>query len=302
MLLCQNQDKQPGDWQPEMEISTMSEYPKPDEQVELLLRQGYELWNKGQHAQAFAAYDKAVQIKPDSVDAWYYRGYKLEELQRYREALADYDEVLRLAPKHPYAWYRRGILLLTRLERYDEAMASYDKVLEIDPNDYDAWYGRGDALAELKRYPEAVESYKKAIHINPTNCWDWCERLQKLQDVQLEQSALLLCQEIATVLDKMDAETDPEHSWVWDSIHQSWHMLGDFLLGLQRYAEAAAAYDKAIQIKPDECLSWYGFAKALEQLQRYEEALNCYDRAMQINPDFQEASKGRERVLGKIKN
>ena len=287
--------------QSDVETLITPKSPKPDKQAKVLFRQGSELWNQGQYAEAIAAYDQAVQLQPDYVEAWYYRGFGLEELRHYEQALASYDEVIRLDPLHQYVWCRRGIVLLTRLQRYDEAFASYNKVIEIEPNNYEAWYGRGDALIELKRYPEAVTSYKEAIHINPTNCFDWCERVQKLQELKLEQQALSLCKELATDLEKMAAQVAEEYYLVWDSIHQNWCMLGACLLGLKCYTEAVSACDKAIQIKQDEILDWYCRGNALEELQRYKEAANCYDKVIQIQPNFEEATKGRERVLRKVK-
>ncbi len=272
---------------------------QPQDEAELLFTQGYELWNQGQHTEAIAAYAKAAKLKPDYIEAWYYRASGLEELQQYEEALACYDEVVRLEPVHQYAWYRRGILLLTKLQRYEEAIASYDKFIEIQPDDYDAWNGRGDALIELKRYPEAVSSYNRAIQINPTNCWDWCERVLKLQGLQRKQEALSLCKQIATVLDNMAINPDLIDSWLWDSIHQGWLVLGDCLLALHSYSEAVAACDKALQIKPEECLSCYCRAMALEQLQRYQEAAKCYNKAIQTHPDFHEAINGLNRVMSK---
>ncbi len=267
-----------------------------DDQATLLFRQGYELWNQGQHAEALAAYNQAVELKPDYIDAWYHRGYSLEKLGRYEQALANYDEVIRLAPKHPYAWYRRGGLLLTKIQRYEEAVAAYENFIQIHPTDYEGWYFRGDALLKLQQYSEAVNSYCQAVIINITNYWDWCERVNNLQQLQQQPLALLLCEAITTALDKMVATTDLSDG-ERDAIHQCWYVLADCFIGLESYDQAVVICNKALQSKPNERLFWYSLGKAQELLQCYEEAIKAYEQAIEIQPNFLEAIKGLYRVL-----
>ncbi|HEY9646407.1 MAG TPA: serine/threonine-protein kinase [Chroococcidiopsis sp.] len=64
-----------------------------------------------------------------------------------------------------------------------------------------------------------------------------------------------------------------------------WIERGDELFRQQRYREALACYDKAIQIVPDDYLIWFKRSMALENLQAYEEAIASYDRVTQIQPD-----------------
>jgi serine/threonine protein kinase len=64
-----------------------------------------------------------------------------------------------------------------------------------------------------------------------------------------------------------------------------WGERGDELFGQQRYREAIACYDKAIQAIPDEYIIWFKRSMALENLHAYEEAVESYDRVLQIQPD-----------------
>jgi tetratricopeptide (TPR) repeat protein len=278
----------------------MSQVSQPDEASIIWFQEGYRLWNQDRPVEAIAAFAKAIEIDRDYLDAWYYRGYGLEQLGQYLEALACYDRVFGLDPNHQYAWYRRGATL-TKLQRYDEAILCYDQIAQMQPNDYEAWYSRGDVFLQWQRYSAAIDSYKQAIQINPTNCWDWSERVQKLQELHLTAEAFALCQEVSTVLDALADRTNLHHYWIWDSIHQTWYVLGDFFRGLNCYSQAAAAYKKAIQIYPDECLSWYSLARSLEQEGDYREANKCYARTLEIKPNFSLALQGQERVSQRLK-
>ncbi len=80
-----------------------------------------------------------------------------------------------------------------------------------------------------------------------------------------------------------------------------------FLLGvgnrwyeLERYEEALASYDKAIEIKPDYYDAWNRRGNALFNLGSFEEALACYDKAIEIKPDYHYAWDNRGLVLNNL--
>ena len=76
---------------------------------------------------------------------------------------------------------------------------------------------------------------------------------------------------------------------------------GNTLIQLQRYQEALATYEKAIDIKPDYPQALYGKGKALFQLKKYQESLIAYDQAIQIQPNYLEAWTNRGFVLVRLK-
>ncbi|MEA5513186.1 tetratricopeptide repeat protein [Nodularia sp. UHCC 0506] len=76
---------------------------------------------------------------------------------------------------------------------------------------------------------------------------------------------------------------------------------GSTLFELQRYQDALAAYQKAVNISPDFVPGWSGQGKTLSELKKYEEALTAYDQAIQIQPDYVEAWRGRGFVLQNLK-
>ena len=76
---------------------------------------------------------------------------------------------------------------------------------------------------------------------------------------------------------------------------------GNTLIQLQRYEEALATYEKAIDIKPDYPQALSGQGKALFQLKKYKESLRAYDQAIQIQPNYLEAWTNRGFVLVKLK-
>lgn len=60
---------------------------------------------------------------------------------------------------------------------------------------------------------------------------------------------------------------------------------------LERYDEAIEVFEKAIQLQPDDCIAWFSKGIAFYNLERYEEALSCLDRAISLMSKLSELSQ-----------
>ncbi|MEM1169634.1 MAG: tetratricopeptide repeat protein [Cyanobacteria bacterium P01_H01_bin.35] len=65
----------------------------------------------------------------------------------------------------------------------------------------------------------------------------------------------------------------------------AWYNKGIALKNLGRYEQAISAYDKALEFKPDDDVAWYNKGNALSDLGRYEQAISAYDKALEFKPD-----------------
>src|SRR5580692_11682037 len=86
---------------------------------------------KGRFAEAVAAYDRALAVRPDP-DALRGRGHALQGLGLLPQALASYAQALALNPSDMQAHYKQGVVL-GELGRADEALAAYDRLLALQP-------------------------------------------------------------------------------------------------------------------------------------------------------------------------
>ncbi|MFQ5892433.1 MAG: tetratricopeptide repeat protein, partial [Candidatus Methanofastidiosia archaeon] len=100
------------------------------------------------------------------------KGITLRNLQRYEEALQALDRALELDPEDVYAWYTRGLTLLN-LQKYEEALQVFDRVLELDPEDVYTWVGKGAALGNLQKYEEALQAFDRALELDPEDVYTW---------------------------------------------------------------------------------------------------------------------------------
>jgi tetratricopeptide (TPR) repeat protein len=72
---------------------------------------------------------------------------------------------------------------------------------------------------------------------------------------------------------------------------------GDACFFENRYDEAIAAYDRALQIQPDLADTWNNRGVVLTRMQRYEEAIASYEQATKIRPHYPDAWNNRGVVL-----
>jgi len=120
-----------------------------------LQNKGMSLIMLGRPAEAWACYDRALDLNPRLTRPWCGKGDALRELERHEEALACYDRALELDPRFEAAWNNKGIAL-GKLERREEELACYDRALELNPRLEEAWNNKGDALKKMKRSEEAL--------------------------------------------------------------------------------------------------------------------------------------------------
>src|SRR6266566_5274852 len=76
---------------------------------------------------------------------------------------------------------------------------------------------------------------------------------------------------------------------------------GGTYLNTKRYQEALLAYEQAIQLDPNDAVTYNGKGLALSNLNRYGEALVAYEQAVQLNPGFENAYINRAYVLYKLR-
>ncbi|WP_406661686.1 tetratricopeptide repeat protein [Methanolobus sp. ZRKC3] len=55
----------------------------------------------------------------------------------------------------------------------------------------------------------------------------------------------------------------------------------------ERYEEAIEAFEKAIDINPDDAYAWYLKGSALNSLGRDEEAVEAYEKAKELDSNLQ---------------
>ena len=145
--------------------------------------------------------DKAIELHPGFVDAYYERGLAYTDTDEHDRAIADFDRAIELDPEYADAYYRRGKVhyfendddraitdfnkaieldsyyaayayyYLARIHTfegdYDAAIADFDRAIGLKPDYARAYYERGFAYHINDEYAAAIADYDKAIELSP---------------------------------------------------------------------------------------------------------------------------------------
>ncbi len=232
------------------------------------LEAGRELSRLGRDAEALAAHERAIELKPDYAHAWNTKGFALTGLKRYSEALAAYCRALELQPDFASAWYNKGNMLVA-LGQPSEALAAFDQALLLGENDDRVWNNKGLILNNLGRHMEALAAHERAIAIRPGSASAWNNKGNALSNLGRHADALA-AYERAIVL-------QPKNISAWGNKGNAFSDLG-------RHEEALAALDRALELQPDYAIAWNNKGLILEELKRHAEALDAFIHAVGIRP------------------
>ena len=295
----------------------------PAEQVEAVFEHGFQLHQKGQLAQARAAYEevlrmqprhcdalhllgaiaiqsrdparavelmgKAVEINPRFVEAHTNLAAALMEINRPLEALTRCNQAIAIRPDYADAHSNRG-LALQQLQRLEEALNSYDQALALKPDHVDAHCNRGTVLVELHRLDEALRSYDQAIAIDPACVEAFCNRGIARKKRHHYAAALADYEQALAIA--------PRHL-------KSHFNRGLVLQNMQRLQEAMDSFDQAIAIRPDYMNAYFSksltclLAGQLQQGWKLYESRWQYDGGFSPRPFAQAQWSGAEKLLGK---
>jgi eukaryotic-like serine/threonine-protein kinase len=157
------------------------------------------------------------------------------------------------------------------VERDLEKAAGYDKaLLAIYPAYPMAYSNLSWVYNRMRRSEESVAAAKEAIRLDPRLLIAYANLagVQLYQQADVE-SALETCQRALQV--------DPHYAWGHDCV-------GWALLGKGDWAEAQAAFEKAVMFNPLSTLSRYRLAHAHRLQGHYQQALDALEPILKIDP------------------
>ena len=125
---------------------------------------GLALAGRGQVDEAIAHYRKALEIKPDDVEAHTNLGNALAGSGQFEEAIAHYRKALEIKPDFAEIHANLGNALAGS-GQFEEAIAHYRKALEIKPDFAEIHANLGNALAGSGRLDETLTHYQKALDL-----------------------------------------------------------------------------------------------------------------------------------------
>ncbi len=231
------------------------------------LKRGIEHAKKGEYNDAVGEFTRAIELKPDYVEAYIQRGTAYIELEKtlskrdsveellreersLRLALDDFAEALKLDPKEPRAYYYRGVI--------------YSKVI----------YEKGRPVEKGRA------EFKKAIELKP----DYVDALLALAEpyIHMDCNDHLNCdREAMRYLDKVfNIAPGEPRAYYYRSIVS---------FNARHFDRAIEDLTKAVELKPDYIPAWLQRGRVYWAEESYEKTISDFDHVLSIDPANYEA-------------
>ncbi|HOO54269.1 MAG TPA: tetratricopeptide repeat protein, partial [Methanothrix sp.] len=263
---------------------------------------------------AFAMLCACVTAQEDTSGYWMNKAQELMDNESYEEALRAYDSAIELDPEDARIWMGKGDTQ-SRMGDYNESQKTYENALDLinesleaNPLDAEGWFVKGELLDRLYRYDEALESYNMSLEIDPTDKEVWLNTgntFSKIAASQTQGPERIRAFEDSIIAYGEAIKIDPDYGNAWMGKGYSLYYLAAFNKNLSKYDESLKAFDRAIELIPDNdtrnlALAWVGRAVALSDISdaledagrqdeakaSREEALESYDNAIELDPNF----------------
>lgn len=220
-------------------------YPN-DERAHVIL--GVFYFGQQDFPQAIEQLKKATEIAPDHSPAYNMLGYSYRQAGDYTNAEQAFKKYAELIPNDPNPYDSYAELLL-KMGRFDEAIQQYRKALSIDPNFLASHFGITGALT-YEGKPAEAKSELQMITDKARSDGDRRLALFGLTVVDTDSGKL---QQALTDLDKQYAigEKSGDAAGMAGDLQNK----GTLLVAMQKYDDAAKAFDGALKAITDSNLS-----------------------------------------------
>jgi len=226
---------------------------------------------------AIAAYEAALEVRPDYQAARNNLAVALEAAGRFEEAEALWRLLVELDPTYTGAWQNLADLL-RRQDRHEEAITCYRQVLAAEPENGKAALNLGVTYARAGEYPRAIATYRTLLAREPRNVTAWYDlglALKAIDDPAAAREAL----QTAVALDE-------DH-------RSAKRSLASLESGEGRLEVATALYEDLLDRDPADTAVRLSFARVLRDRDDRAGCLREARAVLAADPD----SKGARRLV-----
>jgi len=238
---------------------------------------GYVFIEKQQRKCAIAAFQTAVKLDPNLVEAHYNLGIALAELGDHAGSVQELHAAARLQPGDPNIRNALAVSLEARARqllkgpRRAEAESMLREAIRLNPTDSPPVLTLALALVDQQRYTESTLLLRKALESQP-------DQVSLLNALGMTLVRMRQLEEAVSVFRRVVAK-QPQSA-------ESHLNLGVALADLSKQAEALKSFEEAARLAPQLPAARYYRGRALHELHRNEEAKRELEAALRLRPDF----------------
>ncbi|MBI3650932.1 MAG: tetratricopeptide repeat protein [Acidobacteria bacterium] len=244
----------------------------------------------GQVYQAYALTTAAAQCYTNALRLaandfrWTYLLATIHQQEgRLDEALKYYQRARQLRPDYLAAALQLGNLYVEQ-NRLAEAEASFTEALKLNPQCAAAHYGLGQITLSTRRFAQAAKYFEQALALAPEATRLHYALAMAYRGLgNLEQAQWHLQQQGVVGVRVVDPLVDGLAELLrGERIHL---LRGRLAFAAQRFAEAIAAFRKAIAANPESVTARVNLGAALAQSGETQEAVEQFQQALKISPE-----------------
>ncbi len=254
--------------------------PQLSEVIEQAILKALEKERADRHKDVFA-FITSLNMRPPALDrvAWTFQLSAIMRIHPHdkEKTILFCNQAIQSDHNFGEAYYYRGVAH-SELKHYKEALADFEVATQLDPDNSLGWFYKGDMLKELGRIEEAEDVYEKAMQLEERENQD--EDFGDLEDNEETYNT-----------SSIRKENSPAYSY---------NLEGNFHYQNQHYSEALISYEKALGSSGsdiDFVLAHYSKGMSLKKLSRYAEAVAAFDKAILLHPNFVDAYENKGTAL-----
>jgi tetratricopeptide (TPR) repeat protein len=112
---------------------------------------------------AFADFNKALELQPENPSALFYRAMLYSRMGKYREQLADLDRLIAIHPESAEMWNNRCFTRARLGIDLELALADCNKALSLRPENAPMQDSRGFVEFRMNNYTAAISDFNSAL-------------------------------------------------------------------------------------------------------------------------------------------
>ncbi len=137
--------------------------------IDVYIKQGVSLHDKGDYTKAISNYNKALKIDPNNITALAEKAFSLSSLQDYDNSIKICEQAISSDPqsdglKIVYTTYANA---LDATKKPEEAVEIYNEGIALFPDYYQLYFNRGITLSGIQEFDEALLSFQASARLNP---------------------------------------------------------------------------------------------------------------------------------------
>ena len=281
-----------------------------DQLSEVWSHLGLAYQNNHESKTALAAYQKARELNPENLQAWFNGGMIQHEEGMLHPAMVCYEKAIELDPEQSKIWCNLGALQF-QLGEFQKSVDSLNRAVSIKPDYARAWDNLAGSLCALDQLSEAERCCHRALNFKP----DYADPSFKLgtiyfQEGRMEEAerafrkvldanpgyplaghylAMVLARtnRLKDALDVCEMAATPPGETELPSL--AWNEMAFHRYERGEYAEAIRAYEKALTFTPERAVIWLDAGVAHQQLGELDQARRHYEQAVELDPELARA-------------